>query len=253
MDGVPRSWFPSELDEGGKVILDKPSSSKWVIGKLVNTHSYQSDETHVPSYACAQFECVNATTQEECFMRIYVQVPFTGYEHADRHTRAQQASKFTPPELDAYRFLTDNGSQNTPKLRAYKQDTQDTNGPIPGGHITWIVWQKVPGKCLGDIRNATVYWGLKAIERKCVRDAFLQELPKITKMGYFPHHLSPRNLIWNKVNGALYFVGFRDAMPFKAKGTFGEEWLPEFDLAVPPQRNYRWERDYKGDTSGWIL
>lgn len=108
-------------------------------------------------------------------MRIYVQVPFTGYEHADRHTRAQQASKFTPPELDAYRFLTDNGSQNTPKLRAYKQDTQDTqdtNGPIPGGHITWIVWQKVPGKCLGDIRNATVYWRLKAIERKCVRDAF---------------------------------------------------------------------------------
>jgi hypothetical protein len=34
-DDIPRSWFPSGLDEGKKVTLDKPSSSKWVIGKLV--------------------------------------------------------------------------------------------------------------------------------------------------------------------------------------------------------------------------
>jgi hypothetical protein len=42
-------------------------------------------------------------------------------------------------------------------------------------------------------------------------------------------------------------------MPFEAKGTFGEEWLPYFDLAKPPQRNYRKAKDYKGDTSGWVL
>ncbi|KOS41674.1 hypothetical protein ACN38_g7468 [Penicillium nordicum] len=203
MDDIPRSWFPSGLDEGERVTLDKPSSSKWVIGKLVNTHNDQSDETHVPSYTCAQFECVNATDQEECFMRIYVQVPSTGYEHADRDTLAQQAAEFTPPELNAYKFLTDNNSRNTPKLRAYKQDTQDANGPIPGGHITWIVWQKVPGKCLGDIRDAFVYWGLQATERKRVRDAFLREFPKIMKVGYFPNHLSPCNLIWDNVNDAL--------------------------------------------------
>jgi hypothetical protein len=177
MDDVPRSWFPSELDEYEKVTLDMPKPSTWVIGKLVNTHSYQSDETNVPSYACAQFECARASNQEECFMRIYVQVPFTGYEHADRDTLAQQAAEFTPPELNAYKFLTDNGSRSTPKLRAYKQDTQGPNGPIPGGHITWIVWQKVPGKCLGGIRDASVYWGLRATERKRVRDAFLRELP----------------------------------------------------------------------------
>ncbi|KAJ5456592.1 hypothetical protein N7530_011866 [Penicillium desertorum] len=253
MDDVPRSWFPSELDEGEKVTLDMPKPSTWVIGKLVNTHSYQSNETNVPSYACAQFECARASNQEECFMRIYVQVPFTGYEHADRDTIAQQAAEFTPPELNAYKFLTDNGSRSTPKLRAYKQDTQDPNGPIPGGHITWIVWQKVPGKCLGGIRDASVYWGLRATERKLVRDAFLRELPEIMKMGYFPRHLRPRHLIWDKARNNLYFVGFRDVMPFEAKGTFGEEWLPYFDLAKPPQRNYRKAKDYKGDTSGWVL
>jgi hypothetical protein len=29
--------------------------------------------------------------------------------------------------------------------------------------------------------------------------------------------------------------------------------LPYFDLAKPPQRNYRKAKDYKGDTSGWVL
>ncbi|CAG8890272.1 unnamed protein product [Penicillium egyptiacum] len=78
-------------------------------------------------------------------------------------------------------------------------------------------------------------------------------ISKIMKMGYFPQHLRPHNLIWDELDGALYFVGFQDAMPFKAKGTVGEEWFPYFDLARPPQRNYRRERDYTGDISEWSL
>jgi hypothetical protein len=91
------------------------------------------------------------------------------------------------------------------------------------------------------------------------------------KMGYFPNAARPRNLVWDEEAGALYathhaydpkvrltypysyFVGFRDAMPFKAKGTFGEEWFPRFDLAKPPQRHYRSNRDYNGDISDWQL
>jgi hypothetical protein len=37
-------------------------------------------------------------------MRIYVQVPFTGYEHAARDTLAQQAAEFTPPEIGSYAY-----------------------------------------------------------------------------------------------------------------------------------------------------
>lgn len=50
-----------------------------------------------------------------------------------------------------------------------------------------------------------------------------------------------------------YFVGFRDAMPFNAKGSFGQEWLPHFDLAKPPQKVYRINGDYNGDISDWKL
>ncbi|KAJ5791881.1 uncharacterized protein N7518_008892 [Penicillium psychrosexuale] len=250
---VLQSWIPSGLDEGDRITLDKPSPSEWVVGKLVNKHTYQSDLMRVHSYVCIQFECHNATNEKHGFMRVYVQVPHVGYEHADQATRAREATKFTPPELDAYKFLTQYASQNTPHLLAYEEGTQDTGGPVPGGHITWIVWEKVPGKSLGGPRYASTFWDMDREERDRVREAFLEQFPKLMKMGYFPDGAGPSNLVWDKETGALYFVSFRDSKPFKAKGTFGKEWWPEFDLAKPPQRHYQWEIHYNGDVSAWTL
>ncbi|KAJ5876655.1 hypothetical protein N7455_000120 [Penicillium solitum] len=189
-------------------------------------------------------------------MRIYVQVPHTGYDHAAKATLAQEATKFTPPELTAYKFLTSNRSQNTPTLLAYKRGTQPTEGPVPGGHVTWIVWEKVPGKCLGDYKYAFVYWDMIPEQRKRVREGFLREIRNIMKMGCFPQRPGPSNLIWNASSGALYFVGFRDSMPFKPKENwdeFYESWLPDFDLAKPPQINFDWKIDYRGNMDGWKL
>lgn len=110
-------------------------------------------------------------------MRIYVQVPRTGYDRVDKATLAKEATQFTPPELITYQFLTDNRSRNTPLLLGYKTDTQPTDGPVPGGHVTWIVWEKVPGKCLGDYKSASVYWDMTPDQRKRVRESFLREIP----------------------------------------------------------------------------
>lgn len=110
-------------------------------------------------------------------MRVYVQVPHTGYEGADKATRAREAIEFTPPELKAYKSLTDKGSQNTPPLLAYELGTQGSSDIVPNGHITWIVWKKVPGKRLGDFRSAFVYWNMDRDERDRIREAFLREFP----------------------------------------------------------------------------
>ncbi|KAL2698784.1 hypothetical protein AAEP93_010172 [Penicillium crustosum] len=128
-------------------------------------------------------------------MRIYVQVPRTGYDRVDKATLAKEATQFTPPELITYQFLTDNRSRNTPLLLGYKMDTQPTDGPVPGGHVTWIVWEKVPGKCLGDYKSASVYWDMTPDQRKRVRESFLREIPKIMDMGCFPQRPGPSNLI----------------------------------------------------------
>lgn len=53
-----------------------------------------------------------------------------------------------------------------------------------------------------------------------------------------------------------YFVGFRDSMPFKVNERSGkplEAWLPDFDLAKAPQKNFKWRIDYKGNMAGWKL
>ncbi|KAJ5497723.1 hypothetical protein N7453_006774 [Penicillium expansum] len=229
---VPRSWFPSGLDEGDTVTLNKPKTSKWIIDKKVNTHSYQREDRSVDSYASVLFTCHNATDGKEAFMRIYTQVPHAGFENADKATRAREATEFTP--------------------RA-KGIQISHSGPVPRGHITWIVWEKVPGKRLGDFKSAFLYWDMDRNQRKRVREVFLREFPMAKRMGYFPEGAKPRNLVWDENNEDLYFVGFRDAMPFDAKGNFGEEWFPRFDLAKPPQRHYRMNRDYKGDISDWKL
>ena len=51
-----------------------------------------------------------------------------------------------------------------------------------------------------------------------------------------------------------YFVGFRDSLPFKAKRNRDDSyksWLPDFDLARPPQIYFDWKIDYKGNMEGW--
>ncbi|KAJ5187832.1 hypothetical protein N7449_010826 [Penicillium cf. viridicatum] len=139
---IPRSWLPNRLNEGDEVI-----------GKPVNTHSYQSAERRFNSY----FECYNATNGQEGFKRIYVQVLYTGYEHADKATLARDATEFTPTELNAYKFLTANHSKNTPILLAYKRGIQPTEGLIPSRYIRWIVWEKVPRTYLGCPKSAFMY------------------------------------------------------------------------------------------------
>ncbi|CAI7623058.1 unnamed protein product [Penicillium glandicola] len=162
----------------------------------------------IDSYACVQLECRNITNGQEAFMRIYAQAPHAGCEHADQVTRSREATEFTPPELKAYKFLTENGSENTPLLLAYKQGSQDNTGPVPRGHITWIVWEKVPGKCLGDFKAASEYWDMDHHQRKLVRGAFLREFPKAKKMGYFPEGANPSNLVWDKNTRTLYAASY---------------------------------------------
>lgn len=177
-DHVLRSWFPKGLDPGDKVTLDMPTGSEWVIDRLVNKHSYQCADRSLDSYACVLFECHNAAGGQQAFMRVYAQVPHTCYEDADRATRAREATEFTPPELKAYKFLKEKRSQNTPLLLAYKQGSQDSSsGAVPRGHLTWIVWEKVPGERLGDFKSAFVYWDMNREERKRVREVFLREFP----------------------------------------------------------------------------
>lgn len=91
--------------------------------------------------------------------------------------RKPSCESFTPPELIAYRDLTQKHSSNTPKLIGYKSGTQDRSGLVPGAFITWFVWEIVPGLRLGDSNGAGPFWALESDEREQVHTAFVNALP----------------------------------------------------------------------------
>lgn len=53
-----------------------------------------------------------------------------------------------------------------------------------------------------------------------------------------------------------YFVGFRDSTHFQPNNQSRKPlkaWLPDFDLARPPQKNFKWRIDYTENMAGWKL
>lgn len=75
--------------------------------------------------------------------------------------RAQQATSFRSQEITAYLHLNADQwiKRFTPSLLGYEEKRQDRTGLVPGGFLTYIVWQIVPGVQLGDYSGkATAFW-----------------------------------------------------------------------------------------------
>lgn len=69
-------------------------------------------------------------------------------------------------EIIALQKLADAGCSSTPSFMALKHESQDEKRYVPGGYITYILMEKVPGICLECI------WDLPRDERDQVRTAF---------------------------------------------------------------------------------
>lgn len=75
--------------------------------------------------------------------------PHLGTEFDDYTTRAKQARAWTPPELVAYKTLTDKQSKVTPRLLGYREEEQESSALVPGVLVSFA-WEQVPGVQLGD-------------------------------------------------------------------------------------------------------
>jgi hypothetical protein len=148
-----RVFFAKRLvGEGVEHSFELPTPSKWTVVQKLAEEPYQYTEQDVtlrgrgPPYSAARLLCENPNDpNQKAFMRIYMQIPYEGTEIEPPETRAQQASSRSHSELDAFKAFTKLGSTVTPKLLAYKETTQDEGRLVPGGYITYIVWEKVPG------------------------------------------------------------------------------------------------------------
>ncbi|CAI7581257.1 unnamed protein product [Penicillium discolor] len=205
------TWFLKGINPGTVITLNQPFSSKWKILMKLNEYEFQVNQQEnndygSRSFASAKFECSDPKKpSKKALMRVYIQLPHRKTEMDDADTRGRQAVAFTPPELTAYRDLTQKHSSNTPKLIGYKTGTQDRSGLVPGGFIIWLVWEIVPGLRLGD-DGAGPFWALESEEREQVRTAFVNALPKLMENGWFPTVSSARSLVWHRETETLYVI-----------------------------------------------
>lgn len=162
------------LQPGKLVKLIHPQ--QWKIDKIIKEYDNQMDQKNVrkdaPSYAAIKLSCSKVGDRStQAMMRVYVQIPYTNTELEDTATRAQQAMSFKPEELHAYQILAKDRwvSKITPSLLGYLEFKQNDSGLVPGGFLTYIVWQIVPGLRLGDYSgDATWLW--ESIQERAERD-----------------------------------------------------------------------------------
>lgn len=81
-------------------------------------------------------------------------------------------SDHTKDELKALQAFTDHKSTSLPHLLAWKTAVQRSDGPMPGGYITYIVMTLMPGRHLMDLK----FWSMTDEEREEIRKAFIPVL-----------------------------------------------------------------------------
>jgi hypothetical protein len=102
-------------------------------------------------------------------MRVYKQVPIVGTEFKKASIRATQGVKsYEPTELTTLKSLQEKGCDVIPRLLRYQCDQQDEDDTVPGGFITYVIWEKVPGESL----NIQKFWGYSFSEREEIRLKF---------------------------------------------------------------------------------
>jgi hypothetical protein len=102
-------------------------------------------------------------------MRVYKQVPIAGTEFKKASIRATQGVKsYEPTELTTLKSLQVKGCDVIPRLLRYQCDQQGEDDTVPGGFITYVIWEKVPGESL----NIQKFWGYSFSEREEIRLKF---------------------------------------------------------------------------------
>ncbi|KAJ5210975.1 hypothetical protein N7491_010790 [Penicillium cf. griseofulvum] len=149
------------MDSSMEYLTDLEGTQKWIrLEKLGEESSRLTKEDTAaelgPSDTSGKFLCR----------------PATGTETKKAAIRARQAVDTPPdhPELIAFRTFIKLDCDVVPRLLGYQQRQQDHDEGVPGGYITYILWEKVAGESL----NLTEFWRLPFADRKAIRDKFRQ-------------------------------------------------------------------------------
>ncbi|RHZ49219.1 uncharacterized protein CDV56_104980 [Aspergillus thermomutatus] len=243
--------------EGTDVTLDPPSEpplhlprQTWVIDKKLSERSQSMTQQDVADglglpFAAAKFLCHRKENpSKKAFMRIYLQIPVIGTQYQSPQIRRKQAAKPQPHvELTTLKVLKELECDVVPDLLAYQEGKQGEDSIVPGGYITYVVWDKVPGEPL----SAEEFWELDLESRQAIRDKFREAFPKLKKYGYLPRMSTISKIIYDKATGNMHFSGFSPAGCTDTNKKWHDKYYVLFRLAKPPPKTTGWAKD----TTGW--
>lgn len=171
----------SQIFKGTQIALPgsaalRLNASTWVIdeklyeNRVDGVREPTSDPDEQPSGWEAKYLCHNHHfPYNQAFMRVYCQGPDEGTEFLLPEVRAQQANpQFEKQEAKARKKFRQGGCKSVPSLLGYGQSVQGEHGPVPGGYITYLVWEKVRGQVL----NPELFWSFERPKRDLVRRKF---------------------------------------------------------------------------------
>ncbi|CAI7634572.1 unnamed protein product [Penicillium glandicola] len=256
--------------EGTQVTFDAVSeppfnfpAQTWIILEKLNEESNRLTKEDIaaelgPSDTTGKFLCRPARKEDDnrrAFLRIYQQVPIAGTETKKAAIRASQAVETPPdhPELIAFRKFTKLECDVVPRLLGYQQRQQDHDEGVPGGYVTYILWEKVAGESL----DLTVFWRLPFADRQAIRDKFRQVYTRFLLCGYMPCMAGPSKIIYDKSSGQMHICGFKLASPFDEPQQWGDINYFQYGLIQPSDSRFDWEgtppetADWIEDVNGW--
>ncbi|KAJ5800454.1 uncharacterized protein N7518_002522 [Penicillium psychrosexuale] len=215
--------------EGTEVTLNSSPqplfhTDTWEIVEKLEENAEVADERDVadglgPSDVAGKFLCrpAGSDAQKIAFMRIYKQIPIAGTEFQKPTIRAAQAVE-SPDyiELIALKDLREQGCDAVPKLLGYHLGKQDEDDIVPGGYITYLVWEKVPGDSL----DRKGFWSYPLSKREEIRHKFCEAYKKLVKCGYRPLMSVSSKIIYDWNTGEMHISGFSNAVRIDTS----EEW-----------------------------
>ncbi|KAK4609555.1 hypothetical protein CLAFUW4_14640 [Fulvia fulva] len=153
-------------------------------------------------YLCRKFTGIQNDPGGYAFvMKIKVQVPKSEGGKADPLDGPSDRSM---AEMQAMMKFRDADLDCTPDLRWTLQQAQPGDGPVPGGYVTVIVMNQMPGSSLEELK----FWSLKEEEQNMIREKFSNNLRSVWKCGIVPTDCSMRNIFWDAKAQKCSIIGF---------------------------------------------
>ncbi|KAK2861235.1 hypothetical protein FQN49_004409 [Arthroderma sp. PD_2] len=196
-------------------------TAKWKLGPIFSERETYDEDDDIFHDFITEVAGVCVVTQVEGpnpglqgIAKIRMQIP-NDYE-VPAPTKPQVSSTRTGFEALNLKELTECGCTCTPKLLdlgLFKQTAEDD--PLPGGFMTFIVMERLPG------RNLVNFADLPMSERDQVSEFYA--------LGCIHHDPDRRNLIWDAENKKCYIIDLEDVRQLDSDAKW-RKFIPERDF-----------------------